>query len=150
MHPLCHGQWLARLWLSRRKVNRKRRWIVFAKLSVPFTGKCNEWQLGEWPKDNNPLKNAPHTASVLISDKWSAPYSREEAAYPVPRLHKHKWWPYVGRIDGVYGDRNLICSCPICRGNDVVTKTSLPPIITTILPIFRKTSLWQKLKNSRQ
>jgi glycine dehydrogenase len=66
---------------------------------------------GDWPKDNNPLKNAPHTAEVLIADKWAMPYTREEAAYPLPRLRKHKWWPYVGRIDGVYGDRNLICSC---------------------------------------
>ncbi len=66
---------------------------------------------GEWPRDNNPLKLAPHTASVVTSDTWDRPYSRELAAYPVPSLREHKFWPYVGRIDNVYGDRNLVCSC---------------------------------------
>ncbi len=66
---------------------------------------------GEWPRDNNPLKHAPHTATVVASDEWNRPYGREQAAYPAPWLREHKFWPYVGRIDNVYGDRNLICSC---------------------------------------
>ena len=66
---------------------------------------------GEWPRDNNPLKHAPHTAAVVSADKWDHPYSRELAAYPAPWLREHKFWPYVGRIDNVYGDRNLVCSC---------------------------------------
>jgi len=66
---------------------------------------------GEWPRDNNPLKNAPHTAAVVSADKWDRPYSRELAAFPAPWLRDHKFWPYVGRIDNVYGDRNLVCSC---------------------------------------
>jgi glycine dehydrogenase len=66
---------------------------------------------GEWPRDNNPLKHAPHTASVVTADEWKRPYGRELAAYPVPTLREHKFWPYVGRIDNVYGDRNLVCSC---------------------------------------
>ncbi len=66
---------------------------------------------GEWPRDNNPLKLAPHTAPVVSADEWKRPYSRELAAYPTPWLREHKFWPYVGRIDNVYGDRNLICSC---------------------------------------
>jgi glycine dehydrogenase len=66
---------------------------------------------GEWPRDNNPLKLAPHPAPVVIADKWDRPYSREVAAYPAPWLREHKFWPYVGRIDNVYGDRNLVCSC---------------------------------------
>ncbi len=60
---------------------------------------------------NNPLKNAPHTAEVLTADKWDRPYSREQAAYPVPSLREYKFWPPVSRIDNVYGDRNLVCSC---------------------------------------
>jgi glycine dehydrogenase len=66
---------------------------------------------GEWPRDNNPLKNAPHTATAVTAVEWPHPYSRELAAYPLPSLREHKFWPYVARIDNVYGDRNLVCSC---------------------------------------
>lgn len=66
---------------------------------------------GSVDKENNVLTNAPHTAEVTISDSWDRPYSREQAAYPVPSLREHKFWPYVGRIDNVHGDRNLVCSC---------------------------------------
>jgi glycine dehydrogenase len=66
---------------------------------------------GEFDKADNPLKFAPHTAEVLLSDKWDRKYSREVAAYPVPSLRKQKYWPPVGRADNVYGDRNLFCSC---------------------------------------
>jgi glycine dehydrogenase len=62
-------------------------------------------------KLNNPLKNAPHTAECLLSDTWSKPYSREQAAYPVAYVRQNKYWPPVGRVDNVYGDRNLFCSC---------------------------------------
>ncbi|TVQ59022.1 MAG: glycine dehydrogenase (aminomethyl-transferring) [Spirulina sp. DLM2.Bin59] len=62
------------------------------------------------PQDN-PLKNAPHTAQSLICGDWSHPYSREVAAYPTADLKRHKFWPVVGRIDNAYGDRNLVCSC---------------------------------------
>ncbi len=60
---------------------------------------------------NNPLKNAPHTAEVIMSDSWDRPYSREQGAYPVKRLRERKFWPPVGRADNVHGDRNLFCSC---------------------------------------
>jgi glycine dehydrogenase len=66
---------------------------------------------GEWPQDHNPLKHAPHTAASLISGEWTRPYTREEAAYPVPGLKRQKYWPPVGRVDNVHGDRNLFCSC---------------------------------------
>jgi glycine dehydrogenase len=66
---------------------------------------------GIWPRDNNPLKNAPHTADVVCANAWDRPYSREHAAYPASWLREHKFWPAVGRIDNVYGDRNLVCSC---------------------------------------
>ena len=61
---------------------------------------------------DNVLKNAPHTAADVSSDAWVHPYSREQAAYPVPSLRLNKFWPSVGRIDNNYGDRNLVCSCP--------------------------------------
>jgi glycine dehydrogenase len=67
---------------------------------------------GEWPADDNPLKHAPHTAGALLGGDWAHAYSREEGAYPIASLRKAKYWSPVGRIDNVYGDRNLFCSCP--------------------------------------
>ncbi|HSM45612.1 MAG TPA: aminomethyl-transferring glycine dehydrogenase, partial [Acidimicrobiia bacterium] len=67
---------------------------------------------GDWPRDDNPLVNAPHTAEDVTSDDRSRPYGRELAAYPVDGVRRDKYWPPVGRIDGVGGDRNLVCSCP--------------------------------------
>jgi len=66
---------------------------------------------GTMDKQNNPLKNAPHTARQIASDKWDRPYSREQAAFPTAWTKEFKFWPHVGRIDNVYGDRNLFCSC---------------------------------------
>jgi glycine dehydrogenase len=63
------------------------------------------------PKDNV-LKNAPHTAEDVSRDRWTHPYSREQAAYPVASLRRSKFWPPVSRIDNPYGDRNLMCACP--------------------------------------
>ena len=65
---------------------------------------------GEWPKEDNPLVNAPHTASD-VTGEWAHPYSREEAVFPLPFVREHKFWPSVNRVDEVYGDRNLVCSC---------------------------------------
>ena len=67
---------------------------------------------GKQDRQSNLLKNAPHTARQIASDKWDRPYSREQAAFPAPWTRDHKFWPAVGRIDNVYGDRNLFCSCP--------------------------------------
>uniref|UniRef100_UPI001AF0066F hypothetical protein n=1 Tax=Motiliproteus sediminis TaxID=1468178 RepID=UPI001AF0066F len=61
---------------------------------------------------NNPLKNAPHTQADVIEGEWTRPYSREQAVFPVAGLKHAKFWPMVNRIDNVYGDRNLFCSCP--------------------------------------
>ena len=66
---------------------------------------------GHWPQDNNPLKHAPHTAASLLGAEWDRPYSREVAAFPVVALKQVKYWPTTGRVDNVYGDRNLFCSC---------------------------------------
>jgi len=66
---------------------------------------------GTWPQDNNPLKHAPHTAASVTADEWPHPYSRERAAFALASLKQQKYWPTVGRVDNVYGDRNLFCSC---------------------------------------
>ncbi len=66
---------------------------------------------GAADKHDNLLKNAPHTADMVAANDWSHPYTREQAAYPAPWLREHKFWPAVGRVDNVFGDRNLVCSC---------------------------------------
>ena len=67
---------------------------------------------GEWSAEDNPLRNAPHSAEQVTSDHWDHPYSRETAAFPVESLRSDKYWPPVSRVDGPGGDRNLICACP--------------------------------------
>jgi len=67
---------------------------------------------GKVPRDQNVLKMAPHTAADLMVEAWNRPYTREQAVFPLPRQRERKFWPAVSRIDGAYGDRNLVCSCP--------------------------------------
>jgi glycine dehydrogenase len=67
---------------------------------------------GKADAKDNVLKNAPHTAGAIAADDWSHPYSREQAAFPLPFVRANKHWPAVARIDNPYGDRNLMCSCP--------------------------------------
>ena len=66
---------------------------------------------GRVDRDDNPLKNAPHTAAMVMAENWAHDYPREQAAFPVPSLKRQKYWPQVGRVDNVYGDRNIMCSC---------------------------------------
>ena len=68
---------------------------------------------GKLDKNDNPLTNAPHTAQVVSNDNWDHAYSRTQAAYPAKWLKEHKYWPSVGRVDNAYGDRNLVCTCPV-------------------------------------
>ena len=67
---------------------------------------------GRLPRDDNPLKHAPHTMEAVTTSRWTHPYSREQAAFPLPWLRDHKFWPSVSRIDSAYGDRHLVCTCP--------------------------------------
>ena len=83
----------------------------FCDAMISIYGEIQQVIDGAADKDDNVLKNAPHTAQMVISDQWSHPYSREQAAYPLASLRSHKFWPAVGRIDNVHGDRNLVCSC---------------------------------------
>jgi glycine dehydrogenase len=83
----------------------------FCDAMISIHGEMTAVAEGKLDRSNNPLKNAPHTAQVIISDAWNRPYSREQAAYPAPWTREHKYWPTVSRVDNVYGDRNLVCSC---------------------------------------
>lgn len=83
----------------------------FCDALISIHGEIQEVINGTADQKNNVLTNSPHTAEVVTSDTWDRPYSREKAAYPVASLRLHKFWPYVGRVDNVHGDRNLMCSC---------------------------------------
>ncbi|MFT3811792.1 MAG: aminomethyl-transferring glycine dehydrogenase [Acidovorax sp.] len=83
----------------------------FIAAMIAIRGEIRRIEEGVWPQDDNPLKNAPHTAHSLMAGDWTHPYSRETAAYPVAALRQCKYWSPVGRVDNVYGDRNLFCSC---------------------------------------
>ncbi|GAB1386837.1 hypothetical protein MASR1M59_19850 [Melaminivora sp.] len=83
----------------------------FIAAMIAIRGEIHQVENGHWPQDDNPLKNAPHTAETLLASEWKHPYSREVAAYPVASLRQSKYWAPVGRVDNVYGDRNLFCSC---------------------------------------
>jgi glycine dehydrogenase len=84
----------------------------FIDALIGIREEVREIEAGKAPRENNVLTNAPHTLVQVIADQWDRPYSREKAAFPAPGLREHKTWPTVGRIDGAYGDRNLVCTCP--------------------------------------
>ena len=88
----------------------------FCDAMISIRGEIDAVANGKADAKNNLLKNAPHTASQIASEKWDRPYSRERAAFPAPWTREHKFWPSVARIDNVYGDRNLFCSCPPVEG----------------------------------
>ena len=83
----------------------------FCDAMISIHGEMQAVVNGESDKTNNPLKHAPHTAKVVCGDEWDRPYSRELAAFPSAFARQAKFWPSVGRVDNVYGDRNLVCSC---------------------------------------
>jgi len=79
---------------------------------ISIRGEIREIEEGKIDRKNNPLKHAPHTESVVIASEWNRPYTREKAAFPAPWTRQSKFWPTVSRVDNVFGDRNLICTCP--------------------------------------
>jgi len=83
----------------------------FVNAMIAIRNEIRHVESGHWPQDNNPLKHAPHTAASLLVEDWDRPYTRETGAFPIPALKISKYWPTVGRVDNVYGDRNLFCSC---------------------------------------
>lgn len=85
---------------------------AFCEAMIAIRAEIDRVGAGEWTVEDNPLRGAPHTAECLMVDKWEHSYTREQAAYPLGRGFRAKVWPPVRRIDGAYGDRNLVCSCP--------------------------------------
>ena len=83
----------------------------FIAAMIAIRDEIREIERGVWPADDNPLKQAPHTLADFFGAEWTRPYSREQAAFPLPWLADNKFWPSVNRIDDVYGDRNLFCAC---------------------------------------
>ena len=84
----------------------------FCEAMISIRNEIDAIESGNYGKDNNPLKNAPHTAEDITSEAWDRPYSREAAVFPSPFSRSFKYWPPVSRIDNVAGDRNLVCACP--------------------------------------
>ena len=84
----------------------------FVEALVGIRGEMADIANGTLPRDDNPLKRAPHTLEVVVADEWKRAYSRERAAFPLPWVRERKFWPAVGRVDNAYGDRNLVCACP--------------------------------------
>ncbi|MFN3979556.1 MAG: glycine dehydrogenase (aminomethyl-transferring), partial [Caldilinea sp.] len=82
----------------------------FCQAMIQIHGEIMAVKEGRIDAQNNPLKHAPHTAAV-IAGEWGRPYSREQGAFPAPWVRERKFWPYVSRIDNVYGDRHLVCAC---------------------------------------
>jgi glycine dehydrogenase len=85
----------------------------FCEAMIAIRDEIRAVEEGRLDREDNPLRNAPHTAQVVTADPWDHAYPREIAAYPIPALRHAKYWSPVGRADNVYGDRNLVCSCPL-------------------------------------
>jgi glycine dehydrogenase len=83
----------------------------FCDVMIAIRDEIRRIEAGEWEAGNNPLSHAPHTVDMVVSDAWDRPYSRELAAFPEPK-REQKYWPFVGRIQVAFGDRNLVCACP--------------------------------------
>jgi glycine dehydrogenase len=83
----------------------------FCDAMISIHGEIEKIAAGAWPRDDNPLVNAPHTAEE-IAGEWRHPYTREEAAYPLPAVRARKYWPPVKRVDQVFGDTHFSCGCP--------------------------------------
>lgn len=84
----------------------------FCDAMISIRAEIQQIEMGLSDREDNPLRNAPHTAAVVTADEWEHPYSRQQAAYPATWTRDHKFWPTVGRVNNAFGDRNLVCSCP--------------------------------------
>jgi len=84
----------------------------FVEAMIAIRNEIRDVEEGRAPRENNLLKNAPHTAEVVTATEWTRPYSREKAAFPTPWVRRGKFWPAVGRLNNAQGDKKLICSCP--------------------------------------
>ena len=84
----------------------------FCDALISIKAEIQQVEMGLADREDNVLRNAPHTAAVVTADDWMHPYGRQQAAFPAPWTREHKFWPTVGRVDNAYGDRNLVCACP--------------------------------------
>ncbi|USN99080.1 MAG: aminomethyl-transferring glycine dehydrogenase [Phycisphaeraceae bacterium] len=84
---------------------------AFCDALIQIAGEAGKIESGEWPRDDNPLKNAPHTIAMVCADEWTHPYPRSVGGFPNERTRRGKFWPSVARVDNPYGDRNLVCTC---------------------------------------
>jgi glycine dehydrogenase len=84
----------------------------FCDAMLSIRAEIDDIGTGRMALEDSPLRNAPHTMDDLVSEKWDRPYSRETGCYPAPWIRSNKFWPTCGRVDNVYGDRNLVCTCP--------------------------------------
>jgi glycine dehydrogenase len=83
----------------------------FVEAMIAIRQEIGKIERGEWPREDNPLKNAPHTATAVTASEWTHAYPRELAAFPLASLKQSKYWPPVARVDNVYGDKNVMCAC---------------------------------------
>jgi glycine dehydrogenase len=90
---------------NRRELDR------FCDAMISIRKEIEAVEKGQVDKVDNPLKNAPHTHKLLLEDEWTKPYSKREAFYPMDNIRDDKYWPPIGRIDNVHGDKNLFCNC---------------------------------------
>jgi glycine dehydrogenase len=84
----------------------------FCDALIAIRGEIRAVEEGRMSREDNPLKNAPHTAQSVTATEWAHPYSREQGAFPTAATRARKFWPAVGRINNAQGDRNLVCTCP--------------------------------------
>jgi glycine dehydrogenase len=84
----------------------------FVDALLAIREEIREVEIGVASREENVLRRAPHTLETVVADEWDRPYTRERAAFPAPGLRERKVWPTVSRIDNMFGDRNLVCSCP--------------------------------------
>jgi glycine dehydrogenase len=84
----------------------------FCDAMIAIRAEIRAIEEGTMARDDNPLKNAPHTIAAIAGNDWTHPYSREQAGFPAPWTRDRKFWPAVGRINNAHGDRNLVCTCP--------------------------------------
>jgi glycine dehydrogenase len=84
----------------------------FCDALIQIRAEIKEIEDGRMDAQNNALRNAPHTMDRIAAPEWNHPYSREMAAFPMPWVRERKFWPHVSRVDNVFGDRNVVCTCP--------------------------------------
>jgi glycine dehydrogenase len=84
----------------------------FIEAMIAIRQEIDKVEKKQWPLEDNPLVNSPHTMEMVTSTEWKHPYSREVAALPLAWVKANKFWPSVGRVDNAYGDRNVVCACP--------------------------------------